>query len=188
MKEFHGVYPALITPLDDSDQVNEGVVQDLVDWHLEAGVNGFYVAGGTGEGLLLSLQQRKDLTEAVMRATDGRATVIVHVGSVSTKAAVNLAQHANAVGAGAISAIPPIYYGVDPSLRCGTLLGHRLGHCATPVCLSYSVSHPFGYDHRLDDLSAGDTHRQRHQVQRLQSLVDASNLSPQVGSGRLLRK
>jgi N-acetylneuraminate lyase len=115
MKKFHGVYPALITPLDDSDQVNEGVVQDLVDWHLEAGVNGFYVAGSTGEGLLLSLQQRKDLTEAVMRATDGRATVIVHVGSVSTKAAVNLAQHANAVGAGAISAIPPIYYGVDPS-------------------------------------------------------------------------
>ena len=115
MKEFHGVYPALITPLDDSDQVNEGVVQDLVDWHLEAGVNGFYVAGGTGEGLLLSLPQRKDLTETVMRATDGRATVIVHVGSVSTQAAVNLAQHANAVGAGAISAIPPIYYGVDPS-------------------------------------------------------------------------
>ena len=113
MKEFHGVFPALVTPLDPEGNINSIVIQDLVDWHLEVGVNGFYVAGGTGEGLLLSLQQRKNLTEAVVQATAGRCPVIVHVGDVSTRAAVELTRHADTAGVEAISAIPPIYYGVD---------------------------------------------------------------------------
>lgn len=113
VKEFRGVYPALVTPLDADGNVNGGVIQDLVDWHLEVGVDGFYVAGGTGEGLLLSQQQRRDLTEVVVRATAGRCPVIVHVGDVSTRSTIELTHHAESAGAEAISAIPPIYYGVD---------------------------------------------------------------------------
>ena len=119
MKRFQGVYPALVSPVDDRGNIQAGALRDLMEWHLEVGVDGFYVAGGTGEGLLLTEDQRKELTEASVRAADGRVPIIVHVGHVSTRSAVDLACHASAAGADAVSAIPPIYYGTDPASTVG---------------------------------------------------------------------
>ena len=113
MEQFYGIYPALVSPFDGEGELNTSVIQDLVDWHLGVGVDGFYVCGGTGEGLLLTLEERKLMTEATVKAVSGRGKVIVHVGEISTQAAVDLAQHAQANGADAISAIPPIYYPAD---------------------------------------------------------------------------
>lgn len=113
MDQFHGVYPALVSPFDAQGELHIPIIQDLVDWHLSVGVDGFYLCGGTGEGLLLTLEERKRMTEATLKAVDGRGKVIVHVGEISTQAAVDLSQHAEASGADAISAIPPIYYGAD---------------------------------------------------------------------------
>lgn len=132
MKRFQGVYPALVTPVDDRGNIRTGALRDLMEWHLEVGVDGFYIAGGTGEGLLLTLGQRKELTEATVRAADGRVPIIVHVGHVSTRSAVDLARHAAAAGADAVSAIPPIYYGTDPA----SIVGHYTAIAsATPLPL-----------------------------------------------------
>ena len=120
MKRFHGVFPALVTPVDECGNIGTAALRDLVEWHLQVGVDGFYIAGGTGEGLLLTQDQRRALTDATVRAADGRVPVIVHVGHVSTRAAVDLALHAAAAGADAVSAIPPIYYGTDPE----SIVGH----------------------------------------------------------------
>ena len=132
MNRFHGVYPALVTPVDDRGNIRTGALRDLMEWHLEVGVDGFYIAGGTGEGLLLTQDQRRALTEATVRAADGRAPIIVHVGHVSTRAAVDLARHAASAGADAVSAIPPIYYGTDPA----SIVGHYTAIAsATPLPL-----------------------------------------------------
>ena len=113
MQELHGVYPALITPFDKAGGVNGTVVKEIVDWHLEAGVNGFYICGGTGEGLLLSAQERKLMLEATVRAASGRGKVIAHVATLDTATTIDLAKHAAANGAAAVSVLPPIYYKVD---------------------------------------------------------------------------
>ena len=132
VKRFQGVYPALVTPVDDRGKIQTGALRDLMDWHLEVGVDGFYIAGGTGEGLLLTQDQRRALTDATVRAADGRAPIIVHVGHVSTRAAVDLARHAASAGADAVSAIPPIYYGTDPD----SIVGHYSAIAsATPLPL-----------------------------------------------------
>ena len=52
-KSFEGVYPALFTPYDKTGRVDQAIIEALVQFHLEAGVTGFYTTGMTGESLLL---------------------------------------------------------------------------------------------------------------------------------------
>ena len=77
---------------------------------IDQGVDGFYVMGSTGECFLLDEQERMDALKLVVSAVRGRATVVAHIGSVSTRQAVRLAGHAALVGADAISSVPPFYY------------------------------------------------------------------------------
>ena len=132
MQEFHGVYPALVTPFDKTGGVNGTVVKEIVDWHLAAGVDGFYVCGGTGEGLLLSVQERKLMLEATVRASSGRGKVIAHVATLDTATTIDLAKHAEASGAAAVSVLPPIYYKVD---SVGLMEHYRLIASATRLPL-----------------------------------------------------
>lgn len=112
MAHFTGVWPALITPLTEEDRVDEATARRLVEHLLAAGVSGFYVCGGTGEGILLSTAERERMAETVIEQVNGRAPVIVHVGAITTAEAMALAAHAEAAGADAVAAIPPFYYDV----------------------------------------------------------------------------
>ncbi|HOJ20709.1 MAG TPA: dihydrodipicolinate synthase family protein, partial [Armatimonadota bacterium] len=112
MTDLGGVFPALLTPFDRQGQLNEPMVEALIHHLLEAGVDGFYVGGSTGEGLLMSPQERRRLTTAAVRAANGKAKVIVHVGANATDDAVDLARHAAEAGADAVSTLPPLFFKV----------------------------------------------------------------------------
>jgi len=112
MPKFARVWPALVTPLTADDHINIEVTRRLVDDLIAAGVHGFYVCGGTGEGILLSTDSRKLMAETVLAQAKGRVPVIVHVGAAATADAMELAAHAQRLGADAVAAIPPFYYGV----------------------------------------------------------------------------
>lgn len=105
-----GIFTALLTPFDGNNKINEEVLRQHVEGCLEGGVEGFYVAGSTGEAFLLSSAERKTLLEMVVDQVAGRAPVIAHIGSIATAEAVELGRHAVAAGAKAVSAIPPFYY------------------------------------------------------------------------------
>lgn len=105
-----GIYSALITPLSSDGTIDEKVLRQLVRFELDHGVEGFYCCGSSGEGLLLTNDERKSIVELVLSECAGQVPVLAHVGSISTKSAVDLAQHAEKAGVAAISAIPPIYY------------------------------------------------------------------------------
>ncbi|MBR6051007.1 MAG: dihydrodipicolinate synthase family protein [Clostridia bacterium] len=107
---FRGVMPALVTPVDEGGKIKRDVLKKLVDWHISEGVSGFYICGSTGEGLLLSVAQRKEMLEATLDATGGRVPVIDHIGAMNLADTVELARHAEKAGAAAISSIPPIYF------------------------------------------------------------------------------
>ena len=71
---IHGILPALLTPMDDDGgTVNHAALRRLVEFQIQSGVSGFFVCGGTGEGLLLSLEERRDVLATVVAATVGRA-------------------------------------------------------------------------------------------------------------------
>lgn len=107
---FAGIWPALVSPLDVEGEVDLGAIEHLVSLLLQADIGGLYVCGSTGEGILLTREQRRRLAEAVVQTVRGRVPVMVHVGALTTREVVALAEDAAAVGADAISAVPPFYY------------------------------------------------------------------------------
>lgn len=108
---FRGVFPALITPFDANGNINCAAIEALVEWHLSCGVNGFYICGTSGEGMLLTDEERNLVARTVVRAVKDKASVIVHVGALSTRQAGGLATAAEDLGADAVSSVPPIFFG-----------------------------------------------------------------------------
>ncbi|MCH5190572.1 MAG: dihydrodipicolinate synthase family protein [Oscillospiraceae bacterium] len=109
-EKYHGVFVALNAIYDKDDNVNLSVIKELVKKYRDAGVNGIYACGSTGEGFLLSVDERKKIAEAVKEAAGDDMAVIVHIGSASTKEAIELARHSEEIGVDAISAVPSVYY------------------------------------------------------------------------------
>lgn len=110
MDQLIGIFPALVTPFTDGC-VDEEKLEQVVEKLLREGVDGLYVGGSTGEALLISLDERKEVLRRVLRQVNGRCKVIAHIGALCTRDAVTLASDALKAGADAISSIPPIYYG-----------------------------------------------------------------------------
>lgn len=109
-RKMGGAYAALFTPYDAQGRVNPEMIAKVTDYGLANGLNGFYLTGTTGEWWLLSLEERKFVMEAAVRAARGRCKLIAHVGANRTDDAVVLARHAAKVGIDWISSITPQLY------------------------------------------------------------------------------
>jgi len=105
--DLSGIYPAFLTPLTPEKKFNPAIAERMIDSLLQAGVHGTYVAGTTGEGLLLPIKERKALVETLVRCLPRGKKLIVHVGAERTENALTLAEHAAKHGAYAISSLPP---------------------------------------------------------------------------------
>jgi N-acetylneuraminate lyase len=103
-----GIYPAVVTPFTADRQFAEHAFKRLLDRVYSAGCDGVYVCGQTGEGLLQSPETRRQVAEAAVRFSAPGKSVIIHVGSSSVTDAVELATHAERIGAAGISSLPPL--------------------------------------------------------------------------------
>ena len=110
---FEGVLPAIITPFDSNGNVDFDALRDVVRFQIEGGVHGFFACGTVGEGVLMSIEQRKAVAEAIVREAKGRVPVIVHVGTTNTSESVELAKHAEQIGAKAVGAVAPFFFKPD---------------------------------------------------------------------------
>jgi len=111
--KFSGIMPALSTPLRADETINTDTVRKLIEYFLEKGADGFYIAGATGEGLAIRPSERRILTETVVDALKGRKPAIIQVASTDFNEAIELAKHAERAGADAISATPPLFFRYD---------------------------------------------------------------------------
>lgn len=109
-RDFEGIVPALITPMDADGALHEDSLRAVFESNVEAGVHGFWVAGGTGESILLSDAENRRIAEIVSDQNRGRVKNIMHVGAPTTDRAVALARHAASVGVEAICCVPPFFY------------------------------------------------------------------------------
>ncbi|MCH2517202.1 MAG: dihydrodipicolinate synthase family protein [Dehalococcoidia bacterium] len=110
MAGFRGVYPALITPMTAGGELNEAALREVIEFNIQAGVHGFWVAGGTGESVLLEDEENMRIAEIVSDQARGRIENIMHVGAATTARAVKLAEHAAKSGVEAICCVPPFFY------------------------------------------------------------------------------
>ena len=110
MKELKGIIPATVTPFGIDGMYDAAAMRRIVRHQLDAGVDGLYICGGTGEGLLMTTEERQEALETVLDEVNGRAVVIDHVGAFRTAETIALARHASQAGADAIAALPPAYF------------------------------------------------------------------------------
>ena len=88
MEDFHGVFPYLVSPIDEAGRIKSGVLGGLVDDLIGAGVHGLTPLGSTGEFAYLSNAQRVEVVRATIEAAAGRVPVIAGVAATALADAV----------------------------------------------------------------------------------------------------
>lgn len=146
MEKFKGIYCPLITPYKDDYSVDKVALKELIDYQIKNEVDGLYLLGSTGEGLILSIDKRMEIAELAKEFLGNRGRIIVHVGAVDTETSIKLSQHAKSIGVDAISAVPPFYY--KPDLK--SILKHYKAIAVAgdlpllvyniPACVGYSLT------------------------------------------------
>lgn len=110
LTKYKGVIPAFYACYDENGEISQDRVKSLVQYFIDKGVKGIYVNGSSGECIYQSVEDRKQIIEAVMEVAKGKLTVINHTACNNTKDSIELAKHSESVGVDAIAAIPPIYF------------------------------------------------------------------------------
>jgi 4-hydroxy-tetrahydrodipicolinate synthase len=105
---FSGSIVALITPFFQG-QVDKLALRALVQWHIEEGSQGIVVCGSTGEGGLLTPQERQEVLSLTLETTQGRIPIIMGCSSLSTAEAVANVMAAEKGGAAAALVMTPYY-------------------------------------------------------------------------------
>jgi 4-hydroxy-tetrahydrodipicolinate synthase len=106
--KFHGSMPALVTPFKDG-KIDELAFRALIDWQIGAGSHGLVPVGTTGEGPTLSHEEHRRAVDICIDEARGRVPVIAGAGSNNTHEAIELARHAQNVGADAVLVVTPYY-------------------------------------------------------------------------------
>ncbi|MCL6707468.1 4-hydroxy-tetrahydrodipicolinate synthase [Pseudomonas sp. R2.Fl] len=106
---FQGSIPALVTPFADNGTVDEAAFAAHVEWQISEGSTGLVPVGTTGESPTLSHAEHKRVVELCVEVANKRVPVIAGAGSNNTTEAVELARHAESVGADGILVVTPYY-------------------------------------------------------------------------------
>ncbi|MDP3046052.1 MAG: 4-hydroxy-tetrahydrodipicolinate synthase [Chloroflexota bacterium] len=113
MFQPRGIIPAMVTPFNHDESLNEQALRDLTR-HLLAGcVHGLFVVGSQGEFWALEYEEKKRIIEIVVAEAGGKVPVYAGTGATSTREAVRTTRMAAAAGADAVSVITP--YFISPS-------------------------------------------------------------------------
>jgi dihydrodipicolinate synthase/N-acetylneuraminate lyase len=109
---FHGVFPYLVSPIDERGRVKDAVLAGLVDDLIDAGVHGLTPLGSTGEFAYLNREQRRRIVEVVVHAAQRRVPVVAGVAATTIADAVEQVRAYEALGVAGILAILETYFPV----------------------------------------------------------------------------
>lgn len=110
IENFKGVIPAALSVFDQNELFDEECTRAYIRHMMSYDIGGLYITGSTGESFLMNSEERKRQVEIVMNEAGGKLPVVVHIGAMSTRESVALAEHAQSVGAAGISSVPPFYF------------------------------------------------------------------------------
>ncbi len=110
--KYQGIVPAFYACYDENGRIDKETTRKFARHLINAGVNGLYVGGSSGECIYQSVEDRKIALEEVMKEANGEIFIIAHVACNSTEESMELARHAESLNVDAIASIPPIYFKV----------------------------------------------------------------------------
>ena len=104
---FKGSIVALVTPFEPAGEIDFHALQRLVTMHLDAGTDGFVIAGTTGESATLNAGEIAALLDAVIGQVAGQVPVLAGTGSPSTEKTIAATQLAESLKASAALVVTP---------------------------------------------------------------------------------
>ncbi len=107
MEKIHGLIDAPFTPFHANGEVNYNPIEMYGQLLARNGLRGVFINGSSGEGYMLTEEERMKLAECWVKTAPAGFKVIVHVGSTCVKSSRRLAEHAQAIGAWGIGAMAP---------------------------------------------------------------------------------
>lgn len=107
-KIIRGVLTAIVTPFDHDGAYAEAAMRRQVQRQLAAG-NGIFCGGTNGEFFVLNEQEKLAVTATCVDEVAGKASVVAHVGEISTRDTIRLGKQVAALGADAVSVITPYF-------------------------------------------------------------------------------
>lgn len=107
MEKIIGLIDAPFTPFYENGEVNLEPIEAYAKMLAKNGLKGVFINGSSGEGYMLTEEERMKLAEEWVRVAPEGFKVIVHVGSCCVKASKMLAEHAQKIGAWGIGAMAP---------------------------------------------------------------------------------
>lgn len=105
-KKLQGILTAIITPMDAEDRFAEAPFREQIDRQIQAG-NGIFCGGTNGEFFALTEGEKRRVAEVAMEQVAGRASVVGHVGEVSTAECIRAGREIARLGVDAVAAITP---------------------------------------------------------------------------------
>ncbi|MDD3538452.1 MAG: dihydrodipicolinate synthase family protein, partial [Eubacteriales bacterium] len=109
MKDLRGVYSPVVTFFDEQGNPDPEAAKKHADFLIDAGVDGIVLFGTSGEFFALSMQEKKEYLEAVLRHVDGRVNVLAGVGDTSIVNTMDLLAFAEQAGADGALIVNPYY-------------------------------------------------------------------------------
>jgi dihydrodipicolinate synthase/N-acetylneuraminate lyase len=113
-KEKVAYWVATVTPCDARGQFDPGAMKAVMEWHQKCGADGVVVLGTSGEFPSFSVAERKLVTETAMKHK-GNMNIMVGPGTPNIVETIDLAKHAQSVGADGLLVIPPFYFNQPPT-------------------------------------------------------------------------
>ena len=107
--DLKGVITPVITVFNDDESIHEDGFKSIINYLIEHGAYGLLVAGGQGEGISLTPDEKMRLLDLALETVNGRVPVLMGTGAVATHMAIDLTQQAKEHGANAVTVITPYY-------------------------------------------------------------------------------
>ncbi|MDF2636613.1 MAG: dapA4 [Pelosinus sp.] len=107
--EVKGIITAMLTPLDENQEINSRSTKQLVNKLINSGVSGIFILGTNGEFHLLTNDEKLSFAKIVIDEVNKRVPVYVGTGGNSTREVIELSKKMEALGADALSVITPYF-------------------------------------------------------------------------------
>jgi 4-hydroxy-tetrahydrodipicolinate synthase len=104
-----GIIPPMITPLTEDGRLNKSAFRKFINYLIEGGLHGIFVAGTTGEFYGLNAEEKKEMFDIAVEEIGGRVPVYAGTGAITTKECILLTQIAEQCGADAVSILTPMF-------------------------------------------------------------------------------
>jgi 4-hydroxy-tetrahydrodipicolinate synthase len=112
---LRGIIPPMVTPLVDTDTLDEKGVEKLVEHLIRGGVSGIFILGTTGEAQHLSLKVKENLIRKTSSCINGRIPLLVGITDTSLFDSLYIAEIAEECNAAAVVATPPYFFALGQS-------------------------------------------------------------------------